>query len=237
VIGMRGKIGAWAIAGAMLCTQTSIAMTIQEVIDTLGDVAAIEQICPMVSAIQDQSVLRSFFDKNSVKWELFDASGPYNADIDVAMLRATNRRMDYSVKKNCDDGIALYGPEGSVHSGFVTGNAENWRSFNDISINAFIETIGDIGALVKICSSMSMGGHNVEDVFGRFRQNSGLNTTNAYIDHLIFKAVDGMEGESNHAFAKRKMMSASENCDDGWRLYGPGGTIIPGLFTDRKPQN
>lgn len=221
----------------MLFTQSTSATTIQEVIDALGDVAALEQICPMIAPVKDQSVITSFFDKNGLKWELFDYSGPYHADIDVAKLRATNRRMAYSVKKNCEDGVALYGPAGSIHPGFITGNSEDWGNLNDISINAFIDTINDIGALMKICTSMKMGGPDVEDVFWRYRQQTGLNTTNGYIDQMIFKAVEGMESESNHAFEKRKMMSASENCDDGWRLYGPDGTKIPGLFTSRKSSN
>lgn len=215
------------IGAIMLFTQPADAMTIQEVIDTLGDVAALEQMCPMLTPVHDKSVMVSFFGKSDVKWELFDAAGPYNADIEVAQKKFFSRRLHGSVKRNCLDALELYGPDGTVHKGFFKGTLSKIDPLNDLPIPTLMDTMGDIIALERICPDLQADNTAMQ----KYINSTGV----PFLSEKVRQRIgDDISPAKRKAFSRRKAASSQENCSDGLGLYGPSGTVIPGVFTSRK---
>lgn len=226
---MRGIFGVWALACGMFFTQNSSAMTIQEVIDTLGDIAALEQICPMLIYSKDEAVPSSFVSKHEVSLDLV-ASGPYYNDWKRAERAAFERRFSNSIKHNCKEALRLYGPAGTVHEGFFSSSGDNLSHYNNVTIQNFLDIMGDTFAVERICPALV--GENTAGQ--RFIEATGLLELN---ESVRIKIGEGFEKATDLALTARKSKSVKDNCDDGWRLYGPDGTKIPGLFTARKSSN
>lgn len=123
-VGRLLNVVAALVGAAGVVAAATQPLTIKEFTAALGDIIALEQMCPMLSASKFPDVFKSFLAANGLRWELVDINGPYSKDVFQAEKDAFRHRSEFSVAQNCEDALRLYGSTGKIHAGFFSSKDE-----------------------------------------------------------------------------------------------------------------
>ena len=96
-------------------------VTIAEFIQVMGDLKALEKICPKM--VSRKNVFYDYMDANGISTDMVLADGGIGNDVMKAMQKRFDARKAASVADNCADAIKLYGDEGTAIKGFLDSKA------------------------------------------------------------------------------------------------------------------
>lgn len=92
-------------------------ITIEQYIQTFGDLIALETLCPDLDGRDD--VIKSFMKENGLTEDLMSDKTGYLADVFEAEKASFAKRKVMSRGDNCADALRLYGEDGTVIKGLL----------------------------------------------------------------------------------------------------------------------
>lgn len=91
--------------------------TIGEVIQVVGDLTALQLICPKLTGKKENGL--KYLEANGFTDRMISGAGIYSADIELAKKSSLDARKAMSVTDNCEDALNLYGENGTVVKGVL----------------------------------------------------------------------------------------------------------------------
>lgn len=116
---MRLKVIGTCMAAMVTCTPIAQAQTatIGEVIQVVGDLTALQMICPKLSGKNENGL--KYLEANGFTERMIGGAGIYSVDIEIAKKSSLDARKAMSVTDNCEDALKLYGENGTVVKGVL----------------------------------------------------------------------------------------------------------------------